>query len=75
MRVFRDKRNGFGQELDVTNAPSGTYAQQWERLGNSVPPVMMYHIAMAVREQILDRIWVDMTGQAPVLVERDGTPN
>lgn len=31
----------------------GTYAQQWERLGNSVPPVMMRHIAEVVRDEIL----------------------
>lgn len=27
----------------------GTYAQQWERLGNSVPPVMMFHISSSAR--------------------------
>lgn len=31
----------------------GTYAQQWERLGRAVPPVMMSHIAAAVRDGIL----------------------
>lgn len=31
----------------------GKYAQQWERLGNSVPPVMMRHIAETIRDQIL----------------------
>ena len=44
---------------------TGSYAQQWERLGNSVPPVMMYHIANAIKVQVLDRI----TGQMPVLIE------
>lgn len=34
----------------------GTYAQQWERLGNSVPPVMMRHIAQALVEQVFARI-------------------
>lgn len=34
----------------------GTYAQQWERLGNSVPPVMMMHIAKAVQVGVLDKI-------------------
>lgn len=33
----------------------GSYAQQWERLGNSVPPVMMFHIAETIRRQILDK--------------------
>ena len=32
---------------------TGTYAQQWERLGNSVPPVMMMHVASALRDQVL----------------------
>jgi DNA (cytosine-5)-methyltransferase 1 len=32
---------------------TGTYAQQWERLGRAVPPVMMYHIAKTLEEQIL----------------------
>lgn len=31
----------------------GTYAQQWERLGRSVPPVMMSAIASTVRDEIL----------------------
>lgn len=31
----------------------GTYAEQWARLGNAVPPVMMRHIAETVRDHIL----------------------
>lgn len=31
----------------------GSYAQQWERLGNSVPPLMMRAIAEAVRDHVL----------------------
>lgn len=31
----------------------GSYSQQWERLGNSVPPVMMYHVASTIRDHIL----------------------
>ena len=34
----------------------GTYAQQWERLGNSVPPLMMKAIASTIRDEILARI-------------------
>lgn len=34
----------------------GSYAQQWERLGNSVPPVMMRHIAETIRDGILSKI-------------------
>lgn len=36
---------------------TGSYAQQWERLGNSVPPVMMFHIAETIRDKILK--WPD----------------
>jgi len=31
----------------------GTYAQQWERLGRSVPPVMMAAVAATIRDKIL----------------------
>lgn len=31
----------------------GTYAQQWERLGNSVPPLMMKAVAETIRDRIL----------------------
>jgi len=34
----------------------GTYAQQWERCGRSVPPVMMSYIAATVRDQILKKL-------------------
>ena len=34
----------------------GSYTQQWERLGNSVPPVMMRHIAETIRDKILARL-------------------
>ncbi len=32
---------------------TGSYAQQWERLGNSVPPVMMFWVARTVRDRVL----------------------
>ena len=34
----------------------GTFTQQWERIGRSVPPVMMSHIAATIRDQILKKI-------------------
>ena len=34
---------------------TGKYSQQWERLGRAVPPVMLYHIASAVRDEVLTR--------------------
>ena len=40
---------GFPDDFILT----GSYAQQWERLGNSVPPVMMFHIAKTIRDEIL----------------------
>jgi DNA (cytosine-5)-methyltransferase 1 len=33
---------------------SGTYAQQWERLGRAVPPVMMWHVAATLAREVLD---------------------
>lgn len=33
---------------------TGSYAQQWERLGNSVPPIMMEKIAIAIRDGIFN---------------------
>lgn len=35
---------------------TGTEGQQWERCGRSVPPVMMFHIAATVRDEILSKI-------------------
>lgn len=42
---------GFPDDFKLT----GTFAQQWERCGRSVPPVMMSHIAAAVRDGVLRR--------------------
>lgn len=35
---------------------TGTYAQQWERLGRAVPPVMMAAIATTIRDEILCKL-------------------
>lgn len=40
---------GFPDDFVLT----GSYQQRWERLGRAVPPVMMSHIAAAVRDQLL----------------------
>jgi len=32
----------------------GSCAQQWERLGRAVPPVMSFHIAKTIRDEILN---------------------
>lgn len=34
---------------------TGTYAQQWERLGRAVPPVMMSYIAKTIQAEVLDK--------------------
>lgn len=44
---------------------SGSYAQQWERLGRAVPPVMMKAIAEAVRDQVLGPASTRTGGRAP----------
>jgi DNA (cytosine-5)-methyltransferase 1 len=33
---------------------SGSYSQQWERLGRAVPPVMSFHIARTIRDEIFN---------------------
>lgn len=43
---------GFPDDFALT----GTYAQQWERLGRAVPPVMMAAIAATVRDEILGKL-------------------
>lgn len=35
---------------------TGTYGQQWERLGRAVPPVMMFHVARTIRDEILAKL-------------------
>jgi DNA (cytosine-5)-methyltransferase 1 len=40
---------GFPDDFVLT----GSYAQQWERLGRAVPPVMMFHIAAVIRDRVL----------------------
>lgn len=44
----------------------GTYAQQWERLGNSVPPLMMRAIATA----IYDGVFQKLAARLPVVAAR-----
>lgn len=44
---------------------SGSYAQQWERLGRAVPPLMMRAIAMAILEKVLRPATARSVGRAP----------
>jgi len=41
---------GFPDDFQLT----GTYAQQWERLGRAVPPPMMRAVAEHIRDAILE---------------------
>jgi DNA (cytosine-5)-methyltransferase 1 len=43
---------GFPDDYELV----GTYGQQWHRLGNAVPPVMMSHVARVVRDEILRKL-------------------
>lgn len=43
---------GFPDDFILT----GSYKQQWERLGRAVPPIMMSHIASAVRDEVLKKL-------------------
>jgi DNA (cytosine-5)-methyltransferase 1 len=43
---------GFPDDFVLT----GTYAQQWERLGRAVPPPMMAAVARAIRDEVLGRV-------------------
>src|SRR5207302_4942767 len=40
---------GFPDDFILT----GTFAQQWERLGRAVPPVMMFYVARTLRDEVL----------------------
>jgi len=44
--------SGFPDDFILT----GTFAQQWERIGRAVPPVMMSKIAATVADEILSKI-------------------
>jgi DNA (cytosine-5)-methyltransferase 1 len=43
---------GFPDDFVLT----GSYTQQWERLGRAVPPVMMFHVARILRDEILCKL-------------------
>ena len=43
---------GFPDDFEII----GSFAQQWERMGRAVPPPMYYHLAVAIREQILEKL-------------------
>lgn len=43
---------GFPDDFILT----GSYGQQWERIGRAVPPVMMFHIAAVIRDEVLAKV-------------------
>lgn len=43
---------GFSEEFEFM----GHYGEQWARIGNSVPPKMMHHIARTIKNEILDKV-------------------
>lgn len=56
-----DRKFSISELKRITSIPddfilTGTYEQQWERLGRMVPPVMMSHIAKTVEREILCKI-------------------
>lgn len=64
--IFEVKRLcGFPDDFILT----GNYGNQWERLGNSVPPLMMRAVAEAVRDKVL--IPAQSTGRS---TKRTATP-
>ncbi|MES2339232.1 MAG: DNA (cytosine-5-)-methyltransferase [Pseudomonadota bacterium] len=42
---------GFPDDFVLT----GSFAEQWARVGNSVPPPMMFHVARVLRDEVLRR--------------------
>jgi DNA (cytosine-5)-methyltransferase 1 len=46
------RMSGFPDDFQLT----GTYDQQWERLGRSVPPVMMACVARTIRDEVLKEV-------------------
>lgn len=44
--------SSFPDDFQLT----GSYAQQWERVGRAVPPVMMYHVANTLRHEVLEKL-------------------
>ena len=57
---LEDRKFTINELKRITSIPddfqlTGNYAQQWERLGRMVPPVMMMHISKTIKTEILDK--------------------
>lgn len=58
---LEDRKFTIAELRRITSVPddfitTGTFQQQWERLGRMVPPVMMMYIAKTVQKEILDHV-------------------
>lgn len=56
-----DRKFTIAELKRITSIPddfilTGTYSQQWERLGRMVPPIMMMHISKTIEKEILCKI-------------------
>lgn len=61
---LHDRKFTINELKRITSIPddfilTGTYAQQWERLGRMVPPIMMMNIAKTIQKDILDKMPVE----------------
>lgn len=58
---LHDRKFTINELKRITSIPddfvlTGDYAQQWERLGRMVPPIMMSKIAKTIQDEILDKV-------------------
>lgn len=58
---LEDRKFTISELKRITSIPddfilTGNYAQQWERLGRMVPPIMMMNIAKTIQTEILDKL-------------------
>lgn len=53
---------GFPDDFQLT----GSYAQQWERIGRAVPPPMMHAVARTVRDQVLGKLTEEPCGSGTI---------
>lgn len=58
---LEDRKFTIAELRRITSVPddfitTGTFPQQWERLGRMVPPIMMMYIAKTVQKEILDHV-------------------
>ena len=68
VKNFNEVALGYTEEMAINEAKRlcsypddfkliGNYSEQWARLGNSVMPKQMYHIAKTLKENILDNYY------------------